>query len=229
MVEGSGGGVLGPVTLVATGMVRTNFAGPHLWSAARFARQAHGLEQQGLAVDNPPSFYDEAKAYVVACVMLSVASAEAWAGEIAADPAQYFPGNAAAPAAMTELVKWSSVSRKYKELARLAGDSAFDVDEPMRDLILLRNKLVHFHAEYPDARDVHQDVEDRIKVRFTRSPLLHGSAPLFPDAVASYACARWCVETARGFIEAFARARGWTHPWTKPVHVANLELPTCTP
>lgn len=158
--------------------------------------------------------------------MLSVASAEAWAGEIAADPDIYFPGNAAAPAAMAKLVKSSSVSGKYKELARVAGHAAFEVDKPMEDLILLRNKLVHFHAEYPDARTVHQNVEDRIKVRFTRSPLLDESAPLFPDAFASYACARWCVETARSFMEAFARARGWTHPWSKPIHAAKLELPT---
>lgn len=220
------------VNVQATGMVRINFCGPHLWAAARFAGEAHVIEAQGKTAERPPSFYDETRDLVVATIFLSVASVEAWAGEIAADPGKHFPGKElpAVVAGLAEMVKWSSVEKKYERLAELAGgdgpDFGTDPDSEMRDLIFLRNKLVHFHAEWPDSRKVHDEVVQRLEPRFTRSPLLHESGPFFPDAFGSYDCARWSVETARKFVERFAAQQGWTHPWTKPVHAEKLVLPS---
>lgn len=55
----------------AVAEVTVNFAGPHLWAAARFARQAHETEQVGLASAEPPGFHDELQANVVAAVLLA--------------------------------------------------------------------------------------------------------------------------------------------------------------
>ncbi|MEA2163597.1 MAG: hypothetical protein QOK37_1724 [Thermoanaerobaculia bacterium] len=223
--------VLGPLKVAATGIVRTNFAGPHLFGAAMFARQAFGLEQTGIASDRPSSFFDETRSFVVAAILLSVACAEAWAGEVAADPDVFFPLKdlATTRAALDEMIRWSSVARKYNRLAELANvappDFAAGPDAAMKDLILLRNNLIHFHAEWPDARDVHEKVERCLVGRFRRSPLLHPGGAFFPDAFASYDAARWSVTTARGFVERVAERAGWPHPWAKPIHADKLVLP----
>lgn len=215
----------------AIGEVTANFAGPHLWAAARFARVAYDVEQQGVQSAEPPTFHDELQAHVVAAVLLATCAAEAWAGEVAMRPAEHFaqPFTPGLEQDLANLITWSSIPRKYGTLATLAAQPApdfkIDPDKALDDLRVLRNALVHFHPESLAQLKTHADVSAMLATRCRRSPLLDPSAPHFPMAFASYDCARWAVQTAQDFIERFAAKCGWGHPWTKPIHAAKLVLP----
>ncbi len=215
----------------AVAEVTANFAGPHLWAAAQFARQAHAIEQAGVASPEPPRFHDELQANVVASVLLAACAFEAWAGEIAKRPAEHFPSpfRPALEKGLGELLTWSSARRKYQRLAELSGapplDFSAEPDNAIEDLSLLRNKLVHFHPEAPSELVTHAAVSAMLARRCNRSLLLDPRAPHFPMAFASYDCARWAVVTVREFIERFAALRYWHHPWEKPGHAAKLDLP----
>lgn len=218
-------------SVAAVGEVTANFAGPHLWAAARYARLAHDVEAQGVAAAEPPQFHDDLQAHVVASVMLAACAVEAWAGEVAMRPADHFasPFSPGLETELAKLITWSSIPRKYNALAKLAAcpapDFTIDPDKSLDDLRVLRNALVHFHPESLAQLKTHADVSTMLTTRCKRSQLLHSSAPFFPMAFASYDCARWAVTTARDFIERFAAKCGWGHPWTKPHHAAKLVLP----
>jgi hypothetical protein len=215
--------------------VVANFAGPHLYSAARFARLAHAVEAEGLAATEPPRFHDELQSHVVATVLLSACAAEAWAGEVTMRPAEHFaqPFAPGLEKELTALLRIPSMPDKYKALARLAvqpePDFTTEPDKGLDDLRRLRNALVHFHPESLSQLKTHADITQRLSTRCMRSVLLDASAPHFPMAFASYDCARWAVETVREFIERFARRCGWKHPWVKPTHAEKLALPSLAP
>jgi hypothetical protein len=223
---------LGNVTLQATAVTWGQFAGRHLWAAAHFAREAHRLEEEALKTPRPEDYEVTVSHYVVASVFASVASAEAYAGEVAVEPGKRFP-HLPVPLALSEvaaMLGWSSVLKKYRKLADLADGSTtlswMPAEEAaLDDLILLRNKLVHFQAEPPWARSAHNDVKQRLSPRFAGSRI-HVNADFFPNGFESYECAKWCVETARAFIVAFATHYGWPIAFlTKPVHAKRLTLP----
>lgn len=223
---------LDAATLQATAVSWGQFSGPHLWAAAHFAREAHRLEEEGLQLPRPEDNHNIVRWNVIGAVLTSVAAVEAYAGEVAVKPEERFPNQPAATARaeVEKMLKGSSVIPKFRKLAELADGSTSlawmpTEEQALDDLIQLRNKLVHFTAEPPWARNAHDMIEQRLSGRFSGSRLLPG-ARFFPDGFDSYACAKWCVETARAFVEAFASRYGWPVAFiTKASHAPKLALP----
>jgi len=148
------------------------------------------------------------------------------------EPDKLFPHLAPAAAGflVEEMLRDSNVIKKYQKLAVLADGSTTlswmaAEKAALDDLILLRNKLVHFKAEPPWGRSTHNNVKQRLALRFAGSRV-HANVDFFPNGFESYECAKWCVETARAFIVAFAARYGWPVAFvTKPVHAERLKLP----
>ncbi|MFO0642575.1 MAG: hypothetical protein U0183_25315 [Polyangiaceae bacterium] len=220
------------VTVSAHGVTWGQFSGQHLWAAAHFAREANRHEEAAMMLPRPEDNHDLVRWHVVTAIMTSAAAVEAYAGEIGAEPEKLFPNRPPSEARfeIEKMLKGSSILPKYRKLAELAdGSTSLDwmkgEERALNDLILLRNKLIHFSGEPPWARKVHDEVEQRLAQHFAGTPLLPG-ARFFPEGFNSYACAKWCVETARAFVVAFAARYSWPVDFsTKPVHAAKLALP----
>jgi hypothetical protein len=230
-ITGTLSATLDPVTLVATAVTWGQFAGIHLWAAANFAREAHRIETEALTLPRPEDRWLMVRYNVVAAIFTAVASVEAYASEVVVEPEKRFPAAdmVTLKPKLAKMLKDPSVTRKYEALATLAGgttpDFTKDPDLAFGDLTLLRNKLVHFKAEPPWARDAHVEVEKRLRPRFTRSRILPG-ADFFPNGFDSYACAKWSVETAKDFVVRFATRFGWECAFiTKESHESKLALP----
>ena len=222
---------LEPATLVAVGTAWSAFTGMHLWGAARFAREAHRIEQEGLRLPHPPDNHSLVQHYVVATVLLSASAIEAFPSELGA-PADGVGRdvNGEMSDALVRALRSSNIAAKYDALASAEGlgQPRTFMSEAMAELdalVRLRNKLVHFVPELPGSRNEHDKVEAALQTRIAPSPLLPG-ARLFPDGFGSYSCAKWSVTTARRVIEGFAAQVGVTPAFLeKPVHAEKMCLP----
>src|SRR5688572_2569181 len=115
-----------------------------------------------MTLQRPEDNHDVVRWHVIGAILTSVAAVEAYAGEIAVEPEKRFPhlAPALARSEVGKMLKGSSVIPKYRKLAELADGSVSLAwmtaeEEALDDLVQLRNKVVHFAAEPPWARNIH--------------------------------------------------------------------------
>src|SRR5262249_14598463 len=164
-----------PDIMSATVKTRTNYAVPHLLSAAIFSRRLGEIEAEHSGQDFGP-FWDEILAHASATVFLAVAGLESYANELFIDMNQNFPG------VRQELLEklWSDYERKSTlekfDLALLLGEGAsmrvagVESFQSVDALVRLRNALMHFKPEWEPAK--HKQLSSELRNFFEPSEFL---------------------------------------------------------
>jgi len=207
------------VGISAAGVVRTNFAMPHMLGAARFSRMVADVEElhKGQVFGE---FYEEILAYSMACIFSAVASVEAYINEFFIDHDKYLVGvSESLIQKLWEIYEKKSILEKYELATLLKNDSRFDSSstefQNINILIKLRNALVHFKPEWEDEQVGHKKLSAQLKGKFTPSPFINGNEPIFPKAWATAECCHWAVGSSLSFIQLFETELGLDHKFEK--------------
>jgi hypothetical protein len=188
-----------PVTLKQ----RHNLAIHHLMSAALLARNAHIVEEKHSRQGYGPHF-EEIRWQVMACVMMAVAAVEAHFNERMDD--------LSVDNDFLKLIDRKSLIERHDLFLWFTSRPRLELGaaptRPFRDLVRLRNALVHFQPEWDDDQELHAKLERRLSGRFPTSPFLDSNAVFFPARCMSHGCAAWAVRTARDFGDGFAELIG---------------------
>jgi hypothetical protein len=200
-------GSFGVIGMSATIRVRDGFTISHLQMAARFSRYVGEIERDNASQPFGP-FYDEMKGFATACVMSAVAGVEAYINEVFFERDKNF---SATPSAALDLV-WENIAtrpdiiRKFDDARKLLGlpktDRKTYPGDDMETLILLRNRLTHFHPEWRDEQRRHAELSKRLEPCCKGNPYFPNEA-WFPSRWIAHDATTWAVMTALEFIRAF--------------------------
>jgi hypothetical protein len=203
----------GPDIMQARMTLRMNYAVPHLVSAAMFSRRVGDIETAHLGQGIGP-FWEEVLAHASACIFLAVAGLESYANELFADWEQNFPGKS------NEEVKkrWKerdSIFAKLDNALIIRGKCALNRGEERyesaRDLVKLRNALVHFKPEWDDKQVKHKMLSCQLRKHFKPSFFIPNDPGLFPRAWASHDCTVWALNAVVRFVGYFEDRAGLSH------------------
>ncbi len=106
---------------------------------------------------------------------------------------------------------------KYQKILAIAGSSPFEEDDPVfsniRDLIEIRNYLMHYRREWvvvadervseDDTKTQVEKFEKKLQRKFAQNPFAHKNQPYFPDKCFGHGCAEWAVTNSLLFTDAF--------------------------
>ncbi len=177
------------------------------------------------------------RSFVMGAVQSSGSFLAATVAELRADAADPSVGIAvaglAAPqctALATALDTRASVLDQYQVALRTVGKEKFKADaQPYRSaalVVVLRNFLVHFPAEWLAAPDGEAGpipqrelplIERQLKRQFGTTAFADPSRPFFPDHCLSAACARWAAESTLAFVQAFCTRAGVAMTHHRPI------------
>ena len=115
---------------------------------------------------------------------------------------------------------------RYQKILALAGQPVFGEDdrafENVRDLVEIRNYLVHFRREWVTvSRDRARETagesatekfEKVLRKKFAANPLAAKNAPFFPDKCLGHGCAEWAIVNSLIFVDEFFRRLGLPVP-----------------
>src|SRR5262249_26338419 len=136
---------------------------------------------------------------------------EAFINEVFLNANIYLPSHEKAVKARWPKYEQKKVLEKFQLAMRLRArtrmDSGATTYQNTDTLILMRNAVVHFKPEWSHKKKIQKKIEQRIRKKFPLSPFAHGDS-VFPDQCMCYGCARWCVETALAFVDAFCTQSG---------------------
>jgi hypothetical protein len=210
----------------------------HIQAAAHFARQSKRIQSlpdyHTLSAPEQQDRIAEHRAYVIGSILSSVCFLEAAINELFADAAGHTRGWVnplgadvlkliASRWTVEKLERSARLLEKYEIGLSLAAKPPFDRGaapyQDVRDLVLLRNALVHAKPESvttvsemdPTSVDV-QRLEKLLRAKnFAMNPFLNGLAnPFFPDKCLGHGCARWGVASAFAFADEFFSRLGLT-------------------
>ncbi len=202
-----GSGNLGITPHAPVTSTRINFALQHLLGAARLSRQAYQIERINAGQVYGP-FFEELLHIVPASIMLSVASLEAFVNELFADGTERFPSvRKELLDTIWDLAERVALLEKFDLTLTLKGVPAMEKGQAsyqnVDTLVHLRNALVHFKPEWDDELDKHARLSKRLKHKFSLSPFILESEPLFPKRFISHGCAEWAVRSVVEFLRDF--------------------------
>ena len=94
----------------------------------------------------------------------------------------------------------SAITGKHLEIGQGIG-------QEVRALILLRDEVTHYKTEFRDDAAVSKKLWSLLRNRFTLNPFRCGDI-FFPEECVSANSGAWAVDTAREFMQSFAKATG---------------------
>lgn len=214
------GTVVAAAVVTAKMQMTTAMSRVYLHNAARFARQAKGLESQGLAVQDSGSNFDDEhyRGDVIAAIAFSAFFLEAAIHEFLtlklrqerefavtlreqqiAVIERYWQQNAS---------KWIEVVDRYNAVLLHAGVDALDKGQrpaqPVTALTHLRNALLHYNPTWEGDNTTPRNVETELEQMFSeRNPFRKPTGVRFPNYYLSHACATWAVDSALAFYREF--------------------------
>ncbi|MBI3240983.1 MAG: hypothetical protein HYZ49_01655 [Chloroflexi bacterium] len=207
--------------------VRTYFSKQHIQSAQLFARLAAEIEQSydGQAFQK---LYVEHRAYVTGSIFAAVSFLEATINELFSDTLddqtngiklvkEMDPDTSTLLANMWQFSEQFNTLDKFQIVLLLARKTHFDkgmrLYQDVKDLIGLRNALIHYKPEWvwaepgrltPEQNPPAHKMEKKLKAKkFQHNPLAAKKAPYFPDKCLSYGCAKWAVASSFRFADEF--------------------------
>lgn len=188
--------------------IRANFSVLHLLAAASFSRRVAEIEHEHAEEQFGP-FYDDVLANASACILLSVASLEAYANKLFIDWEKHLPSMPeAAMESIWGFAERQSLTDKFDLFLRLREAPAIDRGktpyQDIRALVELRNALTHIQPEWDDEQSIHKKVSNALRGKFSPSPFLSKTDPLFPKGWATAECTKWAVNACQKFVFTFA-------------------------
>lgn len=201
---------------------RSYFSIPYLCGAARFARDAHGIESAASVTDAEILAH---RALVVAAVTSSVAALESMINEIFSDASEAVGSCVAAlPAESREKLSmiWSipktsrySILDKFDVAHLLIAGKRLDRSHHCWHnatwVVRLRNDFVHFepawqtHNSDPKSTSLAGvcKFEQALGHAFPENKLADAGNAFFPDKLLGHGCAAWAVKSAIEFADRF--------------------------
>jgi hypothetical protein len=199
--------ITGGGELTAKGEARSNFAAQHLAAAEYFRGQVVEIETMcspSKETFAPPEYQHCWFAAVVFAVMAMEANAH--------DLMTAAERKEASPIGtrrfrIEDLRK--PLLERYKLLHQVAKAGAKlpiekGVGQDARGLVRLRDEIVHYKTEWRSNPIVSKRIEDLLRTRIPLNPFKCGDI-FFPEQCISGGSAQWAIDTARGFIEMFAK------------------------
>ena len=198
---------------------KENLSQGHFFAAELFASECEAIEKEQSSMPWPQPRLSEHQSYVIGTVIVAVAALEAFINEFY-DAVFYGERGRLGALSKIELLQLESergdteenrmsILKKYKLVLRVANKPTMDTDPShgaIKDLIALRDRLVHFKPEWQDDLEKHQQLENALAPRFAESQLASSrTVAWFPRRCLGAGCARWACETVRDFTDAFCR------------------------
>jgi len=195
-------------SLSATASVRTALSFQLMLTAVRFTRKVKEIETE-YAGEPFGDFFEEIISYTLSTILASVTALESYINEIFVDRKAYFPGyNQQIIDHIWEITERKDVLEKYSFALSLKDKGKFDTSvksyQDTKDLIKLRNALVHFKPEWSHEDGEHKKLMVRLKNKFSFSPYYQNALSAFPNSLVGYECAKWSLETTMNFIVKFS-------------------------
>lgn len=191
--------------------MRVNLSPYLLRCAARLSSEVGEVETENH--DEPwGSFFEQVLYSASGCVVMAVASVEAFINETFAGRERLFDAQAlGAIGTLWPEIERASIRRKFNLVAKFRGSGDVSWGQPpFQDflaLVELRNGLVHFTPEWMSEQGSHSKISDRVATHVTLSKWLQNEQP-FPRAWASHATTKWAVETAVTMVSEFCTLTG---------------------
>lgn len=196
----------------------------HVLFAAHLAAWEAEVREKHLA-ESEPRFDPRHRGAVIAAVVMVAAFLEAAINEVLQDAADDHITPKIANVAAETRGLWSAywmgldggrrgdVLEKYQATLRLAGcdhfDEGADPYQSVRLLLRARNLLLHFKPETRWSDGPQNRLVNGLRSRVPRNPQVAGDeAPTTIEGLLSAGCARWAVEAADAFTQAFAERTG---------------------
>ena len=113
---------------------------------------------------------------------------------------------------------------RYQKILAIAGQPPFSEDEPVfsnvRNLIEIRNHLMHYKREWVVVREPALPGEETMSEKFARdlgkkfatNPFSPRNLPFFPDQCLGHGCAEWAIVNSIIFTDEFFRWLGLPVP-----------------
>jgi hypothetical protein len=212
------GGIKARASVSASARVKHNFSKQHLRAAILFADDAQKSEAMTKQPDE--EHRSRHRACVTAAILSAVAFLEASINELYLSAIDQDRTNL--PTFDHRLFQlfgqdWRDVEKypilqKYQTALLLAGKDRFNQGGPpyqdADNLIRLRDSLVHYKPEWDDEAGQHQNLENRLRRKFTLSPYAETGSLWFPHQCLGAGCAQWSAVTARDFSDEFCDRLG---------------------
>ncbi len=207
---------------------RIYFARTYLQAAALFAREAHAIETMS-DENRRRELYPEYKSKVIAAVVMTASSLEAFINEVFVDASERHLTRLTGldAGAVDRLGRmWTGLAQLAKSGVREKFDAALTLAEkpaivygahPGQSVLVLlelRNVLLHYKPQtikYERQIDYNEQITRlvaRLKYKFSDSPFYGANEPIFPDRCLGHGCAAWAVSSTRDFINDFSSKLG---------------------
>jgi len=218
---------------------RDCFSVRYIQSAALLCRLAFAIEHEYREAEEVPADPGlRHEVFILNSVLSSVAFLESAISELyadAADEAYIFADEK--HEALLRLIgeKWNNtknfdrapVLTRYQKILVIAGQPVFDEGDSafanVRDLIEIRNHLMHYKREWVVVRDgralekseetTTDKFEKVLRKKFATNPLAVKHVPFFPDKCLGHGCAEWAIINSIIFVDEFFRRLGLPVPY----------------
>lgn len=207
------------VSLVATGITRTNLGIHHLFAACKAVARIGETEKENSGKEFG-GFWEDILHDSLVVATTTIASLESYANELYFEGK--FIGSALSPQAsrqLGELIDKESILRKFSTALAFRADKQLNFGLPPAQnidaLIRLRNLVVHYRSEWSGHQINHDRVSKNLHGRFQPSPFLPSGGPLLPKAWASHSFGCWAIHSTYAFMEHFYSEAGVDNPLEK--------------
>lgn len=212
---------------------RDCFSVRYLQSAALLCRLGYGIEAEyGGCSRVSEEITLRHEAFILNSLFSSVAFLESTINELwsdAADNAYFYPDKDTESLLRAIGEKWKNehffdrtpMLAKYQKILEIGGKAQFSESDPVfaevRDLISVRNHLMHYRREWvtipaecqsdlpgTEAGDIRVGkFETLFSGKFRENPFAPGNVPYFPDRFIGHGCAEWAVSSSLAFTDRF--------------------------
>ena len=187
----------------------------HLFAARHLSELACDIEKKHEGTSDP-EIIRQHRAYVIGAILSAAAFLEASINELYLE-VQDHEGNGEPRGGRRRVLAvpahfWSPEARppilhKYQLALVVADAEPFDEGRaPFRDadgLIALRDALVHGRPEWRDQHGRRQNLQRRLRAKFSHNKLAREGEPEFPDRLLGAGCAEWAVRVSERFSSDF--------------------------
>jgi hypothetical protein len=211
----------------------------YIQSAALLCRMGYRIEKQyAESYGISPEKVLEHEAFILNSVLSSVAFLECAINELHADAVDgviFFADEKIEALLHAIGGKWKNernfdhapLLEKYQRILSIAQRLPFDPDDRafanVRDLIAIRNHLMHYRREWVTVRGSRSPaegdgtaagrLEKALRKKFAANPLAKEKQPFFPDRCLGHGCAEWAVVNSLIFADEFFRRLGLPAPY----------------
>jgi len=207
-------------TMTASAAAKVNLSGRHLEAANLFVLHCKDLELKHAKDPWPKQCWEQHQSYATAAIVLSSAALEAAINEFFSSAEDHVIRGIRMPAIsnfsestiqllneLWHIVERSNTLEKYQVALTACqrdplprGDTTY---QNARDLLSLRNSLIHFRPEWDNDLDDHAKLERRLNGKFPENTLAPHAITWFPSKCLGAGSGEWACRSVKQFSKEF--------------------------